>query len=131
MRYLLVVLLVCMSEVYAEESVFFDGLREDMNMSVVFSEVERALERREWRILERSDNGVGARIRHRGVDANVLIYAEGGRLLYRCSGTREVMKRRPAGGSGGTKKRKVTIDFCPEKWIKNVKSDLERVLRRM
>lgn len=72
MRYLLVVLLVCMSEVYAEESVFFDGLRENMDMSVVFSEVERALERREWRIFERSDNGVGARIRHRGVDANVL-----------------------------------------------------------
>ena len=86
--------------------------------------LKSAFIRRGWRVAEQSNKGVIGKIDHRGVKASVTIYPSNNNLLYSCKGTREIKKRQAAGGSGGVIKKKTTVEFCPKKWVENLKKDV-------
>ena len=69
------------------------------------------------------------RIHHRGVDTTLVLSLKGNSVVYVCDGTRMIERRVAAGGSGGSKKVKEVIDFCPHRWIDNLRSDVEWLLQ--
>jgi hypothetical protein len=129
MRYIFLLLFIYASDVFAKNDVFLEGVIPNLDRDKVYSEVEKTFIGRKWRIVKNDSDGVTARIQHRGVDATVRIFLEGNILFYTCNGTRKINVRVPAGGSGGTKKREKTTEFCPSKWIDNLRQDTAWILQ--
>ncbi len=128
MRYALACIFALSSFVYADKS-FVKNVSLDNEPSKIYAEIERTFINRGWRIAEHGGEGVMGKINHRGVIATVTIYLANDKLLYTCKGTREVTTRRAAGGSGGIKKGKKVIDYCPKKWINNLRQDVAWFLK--
>ena len=107
----------------SEDGIFIPQLDVGISESSAMAAVHRALNRRKWTVVERSDSHISGTIEHRGVAATLTILVEGRSLIYTCKGTRDVVTRQPAGGRMKTSKTKELSDFCPAKWVQNVKSD--------
>ena len=126
------VLLVASSSAYAKKEYnhFLGPISEKLENTQVLAFVEEAFVSRGWRIIESADKFVSANIDHRGVKAAVTIKLDEGQLSYSCEGTRYIEKLKTNGGGTGFKKIKKTInDYCPERWINNLRSDITRSIK--
>jgi len=128
MRYIFILFILYSSTVFSD-SVFIEKVTTSFDKPKVYQVIEQTFIDRGWRVAKHDGEGVMATINHRGVDATVTIYFSGQSLLYACKGTREVTRRKLSAGGGVKSASKAIIDYCPKKWVANLKSDLAWLLQ--
>lgn len=114
----------------AEDGLFLADITQHLTPAEINQQVQRSFRGRQWQSARITEKGVTGKIQHRGVDATLTIFQVENDLYYHCEGTRTKEYRRPNGGVRSFSKTvTITSEFCPHKWLDNLRLDLQSLLQ--
>ncbi|MFL0809424.1 MAG: hypothetical protein K6L76_03320 [Agarilytica sp.] len=125
MKLILILLFAFSLKVHAADGVFLEGVSSSIDTPSVYRQLKQAFIARRWQVIDPIEHGVIGRINHRGVKAKVRIYKSGADLLFTCEGTKNTREHNSSTGF----KSKINQDYCPHRWIDNLRKDIRWLLK--